>query len=204
ADLEHAVSWLHPELLGHIGDHIRLAYGLAAVDRQRLIGIGPLGQRLLDEMFPWNLVECPQHRGVHDSALAHAEQKLHAADTIVAQGWFLHAQPLSGRRKWAAEPRIIKAGTGATIQSFGIAGGRAKKVGIGGNSHIAVGAAILLSESSPQRIVIGIAMDVVVNAGGAEPRERRAINELSRKSRSAGARDARLRRRRRGDDPHAA
>ena len=98
------MSWLHPEPLGHIGDHIRLAYGLAAVDRQRLVGIGALGQRLLDEMLARNLIERPQHRGVHDSALAHAEQKLHAADAIVAQGWFLHAQPLSDRRKWPRNP----------------------------------------------------------------------------------------------------
>ena len=45
ADLEHAMLRLHVELLGHVGDDVGLADGLAAGDRQRAIRIG--GRRML-------------------------------------------------------------------------------------------------------------------------------------------------------------
>src|SRR5439155_22855 len=48
---------LHAELLGHEGDHVGLADGLPAGDRQRLIGIGFVHQRAFDEVFARHVVE---------------------------------------------------------------------------------------------------------------------------------------------------
>ena len=43
ADFENAVLRLDFKLFGHIGDDVRLADGLPAGDRQRLVGIGAVG-----------------------------------------------------------------------------------------------------------------------------------------------------------------
>ena len=65
------------ERLGHGRDHERLADGLAAVDRKRLIGIGPLGVFGFDKYLARHLFERAEHLHVADAAAAHGEQKLH-------------------------------------------------------------------------------------------------------------------------------
>src|SRR4030081_1205261 len=84
ADLEHAMPPLHAQLFGHIGHEIGLADGLAAGDRQRLIGIGAVGEGIVDEMLARHLVHGAQHRRIGDPALAQRKQELHAADVVVA------------------------------------------------------------------------------------------------------------------------
>ena len=61
ADLEHVMVGSICERLGHRGDHIGLADGLAAGDRQRLIGIGDVGLAVLDEVLARHLVQRAQH-----------------------------------------------------------------------------------------------------------------------------------------------
>ena len=68
------------QLLGHVADHVRLADGLAAGDRQRLIGIGAVGEFGSDEIFARHLVHRAQHRLVADAAPAQRELKPHAFD----------------------------------------------------------------------------------------------------------------------------
>jgi len=86
---------LDPEMLGHVGDHIGLADGLAAGDRQRLVRIGIVQKRPVDEMLARHLVHGAQHRCVADPALAQAEQELHAADIVVARRLFGHGASLT-------------------------------------------------------------------------------------------------------------
>ena len=82
ADFEHAVLRPHAELLGHVGDHVGLADGLAAGDRQRPVGIGVVREAVVDEVLARHLVERAQHRHVVDAAPAQLEQELHAADAV--------------------------------------------------------------------------------------------------------------------------
>jgi hypothetical protein len=72
------------QLLGHVRHHIGLADGLAAGDRQRMVGIGGIEQVGIDEMLARNFVHGPQHRLLGDAAPAQVEQKLHAADALVS------------------------------------------------------------------------------------------------------------------------
>ena len=66
--------------LGHVADHVGLADGLAAGDRQRLVGIGAVGEFGSDEIFARHLVHGAQHRLVADAAPAQRQLKLHAFD----------------------------------------------------------------------------------------------------------------------------
>ena len=66
------------ELFGHVGDDIGLADGLAAGDRQRLIGIGVLGEARGDKIFARHFVHRAQHRLIADAAPAQRQLKLHA------------------------------------------------------------------------------------------------------------------------------
>ncbi len=66
------------ELLGHIGDDKGLADGLAAGDRQRLIGIGAFGEVRRDKIFARHFVHRAQHRLIADAAPAQRELKFHA------------------------------------------------------------------------------------------------------------------------------
>ena len=75
------------QLLGHIGDDIRLADGLPAGDRQRLVGIGGVGKTRLDEMPARHFVHGAQHRLVGDAAPAQRQQEFHAADVLVVLRW---------------------------------------------------------------------------------------------------------------------
>jgi hypothetical protein len=84
---------LHVELLGHEGDHVGLADGLTAGDRQRLVRIGFIHEGAFDEMLARHLVHRAQHRRIADAAPAQAEQELHAADTVVAGRLIGHAEP---------------------------------------------------------------------------------------------------------------
>ena len=68
------------QLLGHVADHIGLADGLAASDRQRLIGIGAVGEFGGDEIFARHFVHGAQHRLVADAAPAQRQLKPHAFD----------------------------------------------------------------------------------------------------------------------------
>ncbi len=60
ADLEHAMDRAQPQLLGHVGDDIGLADGLAAGDRQRLIGISSGPQFRFDEVLARDFVHRAQ------------------------------------------------------------------------------------------------------------------------------------------------
>ena len=84
------------QLLGHIGDHVRLADGLAAGYRQRLIGIGGFDKARFDELGARHLLHRPQHRLVADAAPAQRQQELHTAD--VASALLAHGQnPLASK-----------------------------------------------------------------------------------------------------------
>ncbi len=72
------------QLLGHVGDHVRLADGLPAGNRQRLVGIGSVGELALDEALARHLVQGPQHRRVADATAAQRQQELHMADVLRA------------------------------------------------------------------------------------------------------------------------
>ena len=76
---------LHAELLGHVGDQIRLADGLPAGDRHRLVGIGGIGKLGQHEFFPRHGIDRAQHRRIADAAPAQREQELHAVDALVAR-----------------------------------------------------------------------------------------------------------------------
>ena len=93
AHFEHAMACLHAELLGHEGNHIRLADGLPACDRQRLVRIRFVHERAFNEVLARHLVHGPQHRRIADAAPAQAEQELHTADIVVAGRLLGHAEP---------------------------------------------------------------------------------------------------------------
>ena len=68
------------ELLGHIGDDIRLADRLSAGDRQRVVGVGAVDELRIDEVLARHLVHGAQHRLIADAAPAQRELKLHPFD----------------------------------------------------------------------------------------------------------------------------
>src|SRR5262249_40873419 len=84
ADLEHAVVRRDRELLAHIGDHVRLADGLPAVDRQRLVGIGGVGMVWRDAILARDLAHGAQPPLVDDAAPPQVEQEPHAYFALVA------------------------------------------------------------------------------------------------------------------------
>ena len=90
ADLEHPMMRPQRQLLGHIGDHVRLADGLPARDRQRLVGIGGFDKAGFDEIGARHLLHRPQHRLVADAAPAQRQQELHTAD--IASALLAHGQ----------------------------------------------------------------------------------------------------------------
>ena len=73
------------ELLGHVGDDIGLADGLAAGDRQRVIRIGFVGVVGRHEILARHFIERTQDSGVGNAALAHLELELHASHAFVAR-----------------------------------------------------------------------------------------------------------------------
>ena len=70
------------ELFGHIGDDKGLTDGLPTGDRQRLVGIGALGEARSDKIFARHLVHGAQHGLVADAPPAQRELKLHAFDVV--------------------------------------------------------------------------------------------------------------------------
>ena len=67
ADFEHAVLRPDFQLLRHVGDDVGLTDGLAARDRQRLIGVGAVGELRGDKMLARNRVHGAQHRLIADA-----------------------------------------------------------------------------------------------------------------------------------------
>src|SRR6478609_592162 len=82
----------HAEMLGHEGNHIGLADGLATGNRERLIRVGIVDESVLDEMLARHLVHGPQHCRIADAAPTQAEQELHTADVVVARRLLGHAE----------------------------------------------------------------------------------------------------------------
>ena len=78
------------QLLGHIGDDVRLADGLPTVDRQRLVGIGALDEFRLDELPARHLVHGAQHRLVADAAAAQRQQEFHMVFGLLVPGSTRH------------------------------------------------------------------------------------------------------------------
>src|SRR5262249_39088650 len=68
ADLEHLVARRQLECLGHHGDDLRLAYGLALADRQRLVLIGLVVEGLRHEVLARHPADGVEHRRVGDPA----------------------------------------------------------------------------------------------------------------------------------------
>ena len=80
------------KLLRHVGDHVGLADGLAAGDRQRLVRIGRGGKRRIDEILARHLVHGAQHGLVDDPAAAQRQQEFHTLDALVSRP-FGHRDP---------------------------------------------------------------------------------------------------------------
>src|SRR5438270_33326 len=79
------------ELLGHISDDERLADGLPAGNRQRLIRIGRVHEPARHEMITGNFIQRPQHVRIDDPAPAQVEEELHPPDAVIAAGsWSGH------------------------------------------------------------------------------------------------------------------
>ncbi len=95
AYLEHAMMRPQRQLLGHIGHHIGLADGLPAVDRQRVVGIGALGEFRFDELPARHLVHGPQHRLVADAAPPQRQQEFHVFFGLCVARLVRHGLPLS-------------------------------------------------------------------------------------------------------------
>ena len=79
----------HPEPLGHVGDHVGLADGLAERDRQGVVRIGDVRIGVGHEVLPWHLVHGFEHRRIGDAVPAEIKQEFHAANPIVAPYHFI-------------------------------------------------------------------------------------------------------------------
>ncbi len=66
---------LERELLGHVGNHVRLRDRLAAFDRQRDVLIGVFGEGLVDEHLARDGLDGAQHFGVADTATPQLHDK---------------------------------------------------------------------------------------------------------------------------------
>jgi hypothetical protein len=84
---------LHAQLLGHVGDHVGLADCLSTSDRQGLVRICAIEERVFDEMLARDLIHCPQHGSVTDPALTQHQQELHPANFVVTGRRLRHARP---------------------------------------------------------------------------------------------------------------
>src|SRR5690606_13665024 len=77
---------LHPvgngELLGHEGDDIWLAYCLAALDRQRLVGIGLALEGAVDELFARDTFHCREHARIAYPTIAQVHDQLDLAKIV--------------------------------------------------------------------------------------------------------------------------
>src|SRR6478752_489149 len=71
AELEHSIAGSRSEQLGHARDHVRLADALAGIDRDRLIGIGAISQRWIDEAVARYGLHGLEYPPVLDPAGAH-------------------------------------------------------------------------------------------------------------------------------------
>jgi hypothetical protein len=70
------------KLLGHIGNHERLADCLPAGNRQRLVGIGDLRKIGSDEVLARHFLHGAQDGLIADPSPAQRELKLHTLDVI--------------------------------------------------------------------------------------------------------------------------
>ena len=92
ADLQHLVALVELELLGHEGDDVRLGDGLAAIDRQRDVLIGVVGEGLVDEQLARHPLDGAQHLGVANAATP----ELHDQPDLVLRGCHGRLTPLGG------------------------------------------------------------------------------------------------------------
>src|SRR5437588_8441480 len=72
------------KLLRHIGHDKRLTDGLATVDRQRLVGIGAVGEAAGNKSLPRHLLHRAKHSLIADATAAQRKLKLHTFHII---GW---------------------------------------------------------------------------------------------------------------------
>ncbi len=79
ADLQHTHLLVEFERLGHVGDHIGLADGLAAGDGECCVLVGALPEHLFDENFARRLFDGAKHAIDGDALLAQRHEQRNGA-----------------------------------------------------------------------------------------------------------------------------
>ena len=109
ADLEHAVLFADVERGGHHADDHRCADGLAAVDRQSLVGIGGGVHLRRNEQVARHQLDRRHHASVGDAGAAQAQDQLGDAGAALGVRRRHQSEPPAPLKYWLSGSRTLSA-----------------------------------------------------------------------------------------------